>query len=242
MEEVTTPETIASGGDVAPVDGEGADQTGNISLDVLKETLGKEFKDPETALKSIKDTYNYVGDVGKVKNLVAEAKQRLGVQDDAAVIGALEKLMSDEIPTTPQEMKTEAPTQSNENFVSRDQYLEDMFFSKNEALSDVRDVLTPLKNASAETKAMDWQSFIATEQAKKVVDTFVGYKEVQASKSVLESNPRLGTASDKLSQARTLVNEARQAGMTGDVYTQNQALNAAKESAVDSVLEAYDLK
>lgn len=40
-----------------------------LSLDELREVLGKDFKDKETALKSIKDTFSYVGKkVDQVEN------------------------------------------------------------------------------------------------------------------------------------------------------------------------------
>lgn len=240
MEEVITQETLAGDVDVTSADGGSADQTSVISLDELKTVLGKEFKDPETALKSIKDTFNYVGDVGKVKGVIAEAKSRLGT-DEQGVISALNKLMEES--NKSEGVKVEAPIQpSAEGFITKEQYQEDIFFSKNQNLSEVKDILTPLKNANPETKNMSWDAFIATDNAKKVVDTFTGYNEVQSKRSVLESNPRLGVATDKLTEARTLLVEASKAGQAGDVMTANRFQAQAREGAVASVLEAYDLK
>lgn len=239
MEEVITQETLADGSQLNPADGGSADQTSSISLEDLSKVLGKEYKDPETALKSVKDTFNYVGDVGKVKNLINDAKAKLGT-DEAGVLTALNKLMEEQTTTTTPEVKVDAPAQpSTEGFITRDQYHEDMFFSKNENLAEVRDILTPLKNASPETKAMPWEAFVAGEQAKKVVDTFIGYKEVQSQKSVLESNPRLGTATDKLTEARNLVDQAQQ---SPNVTQATNMLTQARESAVAGVLEAYGMK
>lgn len=239
MEEVITQEPLADGSQLNPADGGGADQTGSISLEDLSKVLGKEYKDPETALKSVKDTFNYVGDVGKVKNLINDAKAKLGT-DEAGVLTALNKLMEEQITTTTPEVKVDAPTQpSTEGFITREQYQEDIFFSKNDSLNEVRDVLTPLKNADPATKAMSWNDFIASDTAKKVVDTFTGYQEVQSKKSVLESNPRLGTATDRLTEARTLLEEAQQATNVTQAINMH---NAAKDSAVAGVLEAYGMK
>lgn len=236
MDDVITPETLADAPQLSATDGGSADEAGSISLDELSKVLGKEYKDAETALKSVKDTFNYVGDVGKVKSLINNAKERLGT-DEAGVLNALNKLMEPE--KTP-EVQAVAPAQpSAEGFITRDQYVEDMFFSKNENLAEVRDILTPLKNASDTTKAMSWNDFIASEQAKKVVDTFSGYKEVQSKRSVLESNPRLGTATNKLDEARSLLEKATSAP---DMYTARQAESAARTSAVEGVLEAYGLR
>jgi len=239
MEEVITQEPLADGSQLNPADGGGADKTGSISLEDLSKVLGKEYKDTETALKSVKDTFNYVGDVGKVKNLISDAKSKLNT-DEAGVLTALNKLMEEQNTTTAPETKVDAPAQpSTEGFITRDQYHEDMFFSKNENLAEVRDILTPLKNASPETKAMPWEAFVAGEQAKKLVDTFTGYKEVQSQKSVLESNPRLGTATDKLTQARDLMDQSLQ---SPNVTQATNMLTHARESAVAGVLEAYDMK
>lgn len=235
MEEVITPNTLPDGGDVAPADGQGADQNGNISLEDLQSVLGKEFRDKETALKSVKDTFNYVGDVGKVKNLFAEAKQRLNT-DDNGVLEALQKVMDQQ----PQgEAQPQAPADA---FITREQYQEDMFFSKNPNLEETRDLLTALKDSADESYAMTWSDFVKTESAKKVIDTFAGYQEVQAKKSVLESNPRLGAASDKLANAQQKLETALSAQRNGDVTTTNRALNEARSDAVLGVIEAYDLK
>lgn len=45
-----------------------------LSLDELNETLGKQFKDKETALKSLKDTFTYVGK--KVEQVETELKSK----------------------------------------------------------------------------------------------------------------------------------------------------------------------
>jgi hypothetical protein len=236
MDDVITPQTLADGPQLSPADGGSADEAGNISLEELSKVLGKEYKDAETALKSVKDTFNYVGDVGKIKNIINSAKEKLGT-DEAGVLNALNKLMEPEI-KAPEVPVAQPAQQSAEGFVTRDQYLEDMFFSKNDNLTEVRDILTPLKNASDVTKSMSWNDFVASEQAKKVVDTFTGYKEVQSKKSVLESNPRLGVATDKLSEAQGLMDQARTATSPQVAY---QAEQQARRSAIEGVIEAYGL-
>lgn len=242
MEEVITQETLTDVVDVATTDGGSADEAGSISLGELSKVLGKEYKDAETALKSVKDTFNYVGDVGKVKNLLNDAKQKLNT-DEAGVLNALNKLMEDNTQVTP-EVKVAAPAQPS----TEGQYLteaqlnrrldEVAFFSKNESISEYKDVLAPLKEKFGAD--MSWSEFVSNnEQAKKVVSTFTGYNEVQSQKSVLESNPRLGVATDKLTEARTLVEQAE---ASGNVTQAVNAHNQARESAVAGVLEAYELK
>lgn len=66
---------------------------------------------------------------------------------------------------------------------------------------------------------------IASEDFKAQYDKIKSYNEIEKSKSVLQSNSRLGQVTDKFTQAK----EAVQAG--------NQ--QAANEAAVTAVLEAY---
>lgn len=72
-----TVDTVPEGVDVAPaeggeaVGGETKEQTppsDSISLDEIKEVLGKDFPSKEAALKSVKDTYNHVGQKQETAN------------------------------------------------------------------------------------------------------------------------------------------------------------------------------
>ena len=225
-EEVITPDTLPDGADVTPSSGEGADDAA-ISLEEIASVLGKEFKNKETALKSIKDTFNFVGATGQVKAKLDEAKAKLGT-DDKGVLSALSKLMENPNPS--------------ENFVSRDQYMEDMFFKDNPNLSELREPLRAMKTASEASKGMDWSAFVASETVKPIVEKVTGYNEAQSKKSVLETNPRLGVATDALGKARVAIQEATKAEQSGDVYTARAQASEARSSAVSGVMEAFDIR
>ncbi len=66
-----------------------------------------------------------------------------------------------------------------------------------------------------------------SEKFKNVFDKVHGYDEIQKSKSVLESSPRLGRVRNKTEEARKLSEEGKQM--------------AANKSAVSAVLDAFDL-
>ena len=67
-----TPESLPDGADVTSSGDEGAVDSG-ISLEQLNKHLGKEFKDVDTALKSLKDTFSYVGK--KKEDIVKEVAE-----------------------------------------------------------------------------------------------------------------------------------------------------------------------
>lgn len=62
-------ETVITEGEQAPLT---ENQLKGLSLDELNETLGKQFKDKDSAIKAIKDTFSYVGK--KVEQVENELK------------------------------------------------------------------------------------------------------------------------------------------------------------------------
>lgn len=235
MEGITTPETLPDGSQLNPADGGGADQTGSISLAQLSDILGKDFKDVDGALKSIKDTYGYVGSQAKYTEKISALASSLGT-DEQGVLSTIETLM-EEINNGSSEGTVPQTVAPQGDYVTK----EDLFFMKNENLADLRDVLTPIKNSNEATRDMPWDQFVGTDTAKKILEPIAGYREVQNQRSVLDSSPRLGSAIDRVTQARTAAQEAQQALRTGDVVGSNNAMNVARESAVSSVIDAYGL-
>lgn len=57
-------------------------QSDALTLSELNTLLGKDYKDKETALKSLKETYNYVGKAGKLEKELKTMESKL--QDDNA--------------------------------------------------------------------------------------------------------------------------------------------------------------
>lgn len=181
----------ASNDDVEPSapgasDSQPTKEVENLSLEELNKFLGKNYPNKDTALKSLKDTFSYVGK--KKDTVVKEA--------------------------------------FDENkFISREQYEEDMFFSKRQELSnpEIKDVLKSMAKANNVTvqEAAELDSF------KKVFGAFKGYSETQNLKSVLETNPRIA-------QTKSTMQEAREALNSG-----NKSL--AEELATKAVMDAYEM-
>ena len=190
-----TPDTLADDVDVASPDGgDGAvddkvEETKQESVkDILNQALGKDFKDDDTALKAVKDTFGYVG---KKKEQIAE------------------------------EIKS---NNTNEDFVSKDQYNEDMFYSKNEQYAEFKDVL----NALAKSDGKSLQEVADSDTFKGMYEKVNGFNKSQKVKNVLESNPRLGTATNKMDQARKAMADGDPKG--------------AVANAASAVLDAYELQ
>lgn len=237
MEEVITPQTLPDGSQLNPADGGGADPTGSISLAQLSDVLGKDFKDVDGALKSIKDTFGYVGSQAQYTEKIGALAASLGT-DEQGVLSTIETLMA-EINNGGGE-GNEVPVvvpQDGGQYVTK----EDMFFMNNKEISDLRDVLTPLKNANDETRDMPWETFVASDTAKRVIEPITRDRDAQSRNSILDSSPRLGSAVDKVTQAKALAESAVTAERNGDIAGARRAQDAADAGAVASVIDAYDL-
>ena len=205
--ENTTPETLPEGEapQETPLDSqEGAAPNVNepkdvneMSLKDINETLGKDFPSKEAALKSIKDTYSYIG-----------KKQEAN--------------------------KSEVDTS---NFIDKDRYETDMFFAQHKNYAEYKDVIMDMKK-----EGQPVQEVVESESFKKVFDKVSKFDEIEQSRSVLQSNPRLGQITDKISDAREKLVKSKQAMAIGDSVASENAFNAAKEDAVNAVLDTFEGK
>jgi len=204
-------------------EGEGDDNS-QIKLDQLNEMLGRDYKDVDTALKSVKETFSFVGKRDELRQNVEDVMKKTGA-DEQTVLTKLQTLMSEETPTpeATEEKPQVTPDDIRAELTAR--YEEDRFFDKNPDFESVKEYVKPLKQQEG-FKDMSWSEFAETEQAQKLVETFSGYQEANSKKSVVESNPKIGAMTDKLSKAR----EAQQ---SGDDQT-------AKSNALSAVMDSFD--
>lgn len=122
------------------------------------------------------------------------------------------------------EPKVEAPDPSK--YATREELeaiKEDAFFSKN---ADYEPLRNTIKNISKAT-GLRFDEVVSSDDFKNIFEKVKQADEVAKSRSVLQTNPRLGKANDKLS-------EAKEAAQSGD-------FRAAGDKAVSAVLEAFDL-
>lgn len=175
-------------------------------LQAIQETTGKTFPDKETALKSIKDTYNYIGKVNQKKE-------------------------------EPSLVETNNAIDENK-YVTREEYEELQFFSKNPELSDYKELIVSLRKSTGQT----YEEVLQNDTLKVVLDKAKSFDEVEKSKSIIHNKSRLGeNITKKEEEALKHLENAQQAAMQGDVTKMNRSFDAASTEAVKGVIEAYDL-
>lgn len=200
----------------------GESQAGNVAK-LLSEALGKEFPNDEAALKSVKDTFNYVGQASKYKEVIASIKKVHSV-DDAGALKLMESLsnQTNAAPASP----AVAPNDTTAKAVAElgSQVEEMTFYAKNPDMEPYREVLTELRSTTG--KSLHEVSELPS--VKKLVEKAKAHDEAERKRSVLHSNSRLGQVKDKMQ-------EAREAAKTGNI-------SQAASKATAAVMEAFDLK
>lgn len=142
-----------------------------LSLAALNQSLGKDFKDLPTALKSIKDTYNYVGKAGQAEKELKKIKEAATGGDQSKLEEQLKEIRKD------------------------------MFFDKNPEFKEHRKLIEKLGGDPAEV--------VNSEEFKTIFEKAKGFDETQKLKTVLNSNPRIAQATDKLTQAKKLQDQGQ---------------------------------
>lgn len=233
-EEHISSETLPDGDNITPADG---GETGSVGLaEMLNEELGKEFKDDESALKYLKDNDSYVGKARNYNPVIEKLENKYGSQDK--LIQALNSMTEEKQVEQPVQPAEAPPAPINDGLVDevsalKAQVNEANFYAENPNLKPYKAVISKLGS--------DPSAVMADEGNKAIIDKMVAHDEMENSKSVLQSNSRLGAVVDKQAKAREHMQNASKAAQAGDSYAAAQNESAARNSAVSSVIDAFGL-
>lgn len=221
--ETNTQEAITNEVDVASLDGERNDSSvvdAPEIKDVLGQTLKRNFKTNEEALAAVKNTFSYVGEYPKFKPIIEKVKAKFG-GDGTTGLKFMEEILNKD---TTQETKPIATSAPEGEFISKSQYEADKFFASKPEYAAHRVLVDALASKTGKPLA----EVVEMPELKGLVEKARKHDEIEGSKSVLHTNPKIGVATDKITKAR----DAQKAG-------DQSSANAA---AVSAVMDAYDLK
>jgi hypothetical protein len=194
--------------------GEGSDFSNLPLKDALSKALGKEFPDDSTAIKAVKDTFDFVGKAGKSQKIVQSVMESQKLDEESAI-----RFINEKLTTNPP-----APQPKTEDFVSRKEFEESQFYSEHQELKPYKNLLETFVKANpgkSRTEILEMPDF---------KDSFGKIQEQDAigkQKSILHSNHGVGKGADKMTQAKD-------AQKSGDQQT-------AEKNAVESVMESFQL-
>lgn len=223
MEDINLQTPSLSAEDAPALKGNRNDEPVVEFKDIVNTELNRNYPTNEEAIKAVRETFKYVGKVGKVLPLMEKLQTNFG--GEANVIKFMEDALTkkDPIVETPKPEVPQLKEAPEGKFVSKEQYEADMFYSKNPQLEENKVLIDALKKANPNKS---FAEVMDMPEVKGIFDKAKGYDENEKNKSVLRSNPRLGLATDKITKAR-------EASAKGDA--------SANTLATESVIEAYGL-
>lgn len=162
------------------------------------DTLDGGNADSDIASSSVKETESTVSTDAASSLSLAEINSALGknfTNKDAAL-----KSFKDTFSYVGKKMES---TVDQNQYISRDQYETDMFYSKNPEYeqSGVRSIIDSI----AKSEGKKPSEVVNLDSFKTIFSKVKGYDESQSMKSILESSPHLASSRDKLSKARDAV-------------------------------------
>ena len=146
----------------------------SLNLSELNSLLGKNFPTTAAALKSIKDTYSYTGQVGAMR---AQLEALSSAQTAQAP-------QSNELATTVKELQKQLEEQT--------------FLAERPEFKEYLPTLRELRNTTGKSMS----ELMSSETYKPLFEKVFAQDAAQKKRSVLESNPRLGQVRDKMQEAR----------------------------------------
>lgn len=210
-------ETITGAAQLTATDGAEnvSEETVGLAEFVNKE-LGTNYKDDEAALAGLKQTKDYVGRVGQVMPFFDKAKEK-GIPT-SKLFEAMDQTLNGQVPPQVQ------PVAEPSNYVTKDELSRQLFFKDNPQYQPYEAII----DAMAAQNKVAPREVVESDQFKSLFDKAKGFDEVQKSKSVLQTNSRLGVAQDSMTKAQ----EAMQ---SGDV-------RKAQDLAVKAVIDTFEGK
>ena len=166
-----------------------------------------DFSDDSISLEDIEKTLGK-----KFPNKQAALKSWKDTNSYVGKVGQLEKKVK--------EMETSVPQSSG--VVTRQEFEEYDFFKSNPDYAEHKDIITGLKAANPDKSLSE---IVEMPSLKKLISEANEYRQIQSTKSVLHSNPRIGIATNKLDEAREKIDK-------GDA-------RGAEELATQAIVETF---
>jgi len=183
-----------------------------LTLEELEDELGRDFPNKEAAMKSLKDTFGYVGDLG---SKVAQYEERYGELDDSDSGGDT----------------SDSSTEADDDVMTKAEYRKEKFFDDNPQYQEHREVIEAL----SERHDAEPQEVVEMEGVKSLFEGQADSNQNQ--ESVAMSNNRVGQSSDAMDEANQALQEANQATVNRDVNKAAKKRQEAKDKALSAVAD-----
>jgi hypothetical protein len=189
--------TLPDGINVVPAAGGANVSEETISLhELVNKELGTNYGDDDAALQGLKQTKDYVGRVGQVMPFFDKAKERN--IPTSQLFEAMDKVISGNAPAPAAQPPASVDTH---NLATKDEVRSlqrDIFYEKNPQFQGYRQAIDGISDATGKSPA----EIVVSDAYKGVFENASGFDRIQKEKSVLQTNPRLGVATDNMTKAQ----------------------------------------
>jgi len=185
--------------------------------DYVNRLWGTNYADNDAAEKGLVETKAYVGKVGQVLPFFDKAKEK-GIPT-SKIFEAMDNVVNGAAQPSPIQIS------ETDKFATKEQVAKlqaDIFYRDNPAVAPYRQAIDEFASATGKTQA----EVITMEAFKNLIEGAKGFDEVQKAKSVLQTNPRLGVATDTLTKAQ-------------DALKNNAPQSVVADLAVKAVMETF---
>lgn len=189
-----------------------SEETTELHVLINKE-FGTKYTDDDAALKGLKETRDYVGRAGQMLKIVDVGRTK--GMSETEIIQKMNESINGNANASP-------VSEGTDKFATKTELLSlqrDLFYRDNPTLATYRQSIDAVADATGKSPA----EVVSMEQFKGLIDSAKGFDEIQKAKSVLQTNPRLGVASDNLTKAQ-------ESAKAGDIP-------GAQASAMKAVME-----
>lgn len=183
---------------------------------LVNSELGLNYPDDRAALQGLKETRSYVGKVGQILPYFDRAREQ-GIPT-SKLLEAMDNIVNGQ--PAPQQAPAAPDT---DRFVTKDELNRQLFYKDHTEYQPYQ----PIIDAMAATQGKRPDEVVQDAAFKSVFEQAQGFKEAEKSKSVLQTNSRLGAAADTMTKAA-------EALKTGDIAS-------AQMHALDAVMDSYPI-
>lgn len=187
-------------------------QQSGLIAQKINEITGRNYASDEEALKGVRETFRYVGKAPEIKKVQEALEQEFG-----------KDFNPDELVNMIKGSKIPQNNLEEDKFVTKEIFEEATFYAKNPEYEQFRNLINALRT----TTGQSIEEVVKSDNFQNIYKKVQIAEEYEKSKSIVQSNPRLGQVTDKLDKARKALSE-------GDYKT-------AKASAVDAVIDTYEI-
>lgn len=156
----------------------------------IGQALNKQFKDDESALKAVQDTFKYVSGSAKARKVLETVMQNKGFKTEEQAIDFINNSVID--------VEQKEKAENNPNLVTREEFERANFYNDNPSYKPYKNLIETYQKANPDKSRSE---ILELEDFKDAFEKVKSHDETKKQKSILHSNSKVGMGIDKMTKA-----------------------------------------